>query len=42
MIKPLTVNHARDYNLIVFEELPRSCTPQEVLQLGRAIQQAGS
>lgn len=41
MLKPLTVNHAREYNLIVFEELPRSCTPQEALQLGRAIQQAG-
>jgi hypothetical protein len=37
----LTVVHAHRQHLIIFEELPRSVTPQEALLLGRAIQQAG-
>jgi hypothetical protein len=41
MLKPLTVTHAPKRHLIIFEELPRSVTPQEALLLGRAIQQAG-
>jgi len=41
MLKPLTVVHAHKQNLIVFENMPRSVTPQEALALGRAIRQAG-
>lgn len=41
MLKPLTVVHIREHNLIVFENLPPSVTPEYALLLGRAIQQAG-
>lgn len=41
MLKPLTVVHAHKQNLIVFENLPPSATPQEAMLLARAIQQAG-
>ena len=41
MLKPLTVVHAHKQNLIVFDSLPASVTPQEAMLLARAIQQAG-
>ena len=41
MIKRLTVVHLPTRNLIVFDSLPPSVTPQDALLLGRAIQQAG-
>ena len=41
MLKPLTVVHAHKQNLIVFDSLPTSVTPQEAMLLARAIQQAG-
>ncbi|WP_426113471.1 hypothetical protein [Pseudomonas sp. DSP3-2-2] len=41
MLKRLTVLHVPNHNLIVFESLPPSVTPEDALLLGRAIQQAG-
>jgi hypothetical protein len=41
MLKPLTVTHAPEHNLIVFESLPPSVTPEDALLLARAIHQAG-
>ena len=41
MLKPLAVLHVPNHNLIVFESLPPSVTPEDALLLGRAIQQAG-
>lgn len=41
MLKPLTVVHAHKQKLIVFDSLPANVTPQEAMQLARAIQDGG-
>jgi hypothetical protein len=41
MLKPLTVVHVPKHNLIVFESLPPSVTPEDALLLARQIYQAG-